>query len=184
MKSIETKIPSADDLRSWLDSRGLPLTDDELRSVSRSWCAETWERYLAWYETPRAESLVTSRKYEKVCEESTESIFVNAQSNADDDLKGRISTYLEGLTEQQRRVIELTFWAGRSERYVARELGISQVSVHGLKKRALTKISGLLKGAISSRIMRREVFPLSAETGEVNGKKVLDLVFGDVPKAG
>lgn len=184
MKSIETKVPNADELRPWLDSRGLLLTDDDLRCVSRSWCAETWERYLAWYEAPRAESLVTSRKYEKVCEESAESIFVSAQSNADDDLKGRVSTYLAGLTEQQRRVIELTFWAGRSERYVARELGISQASVHGLKKRAISKISGLLKGAISSRIMRGEVSPFSAETGEVNGKKVLDLVFGDIPKAG
>lgn len=168
----------------WLTANGLPTPDEHLKRLAPSWSPETWERYLSWYETPRAESLVTSRKYDQICEEAAESVFANIQSSADDDLKIQVSGYLAGLTGQQRRVIELTFWEGRSERFVARELGISQVSVHGLKKRALNKISGLIKGAITSRTMRGEISPFSTDAGEVNDKKVLDLAIGNLPKAG
>lgn len=168
----------------WLQMNGKLTPDEYLKRLTPSWDAETWERYLAWYETPRAESLVSPRKYDQICEEATDSIFVNAQSNADDDLKNRVSVYLAGLTEQQRQVIDMIFWHGRSERFVARALGINQKSVHRLKFRALKKIGHLLKGGLTSRIMRGEISPFSTETGEVNGKKVLGLPLGDLPKAG
>jgi RNA polymerase sigma factor (sigma-70 family) len=168
----------------WLLTNGNATPEKYLRELTPNWDTETWERYLAWYEAPRSESLLPPRRYDQICEEATESIFVRAQSHADGDLRSRIGKYLATLTGQQRQVTELIFWHGRSERYVADKLGISQQSVHRLKQRSLKRIKHLLKEGVASRIMRGEVSSLSSETGDVNGKKVLDLAFGVFPQAG
>lgn len=168
----------------WLLADGKITPDEHLKTLTPSWSAETWERYLTWFETPRSESLLTPWRYDQICEESTESIFEFAQSNADDDLKNRVESYLRFLTGQQRQVVEMIFWEGRSERYVAQQLGINHKSVHRLKLRALKKITQLLKGGPSSRLMRREISLLSTETGDTNGKEVLDLAEGALPQAG
>lgn len=170
--------------RPWLLADGKITPDEHLKTLTPFWSVETWERYLAWYETPRSESLIPSWKYDQICEESTESIFEFAQSNADDDLKNRVESYLGLLTGQQRQVVEMIFWEGRSERFVAQQLGINHKSVHRLKLRALKKITHLLKGGPSSRLMRGEISLLSTETGETNGKKVFGLADGTLPQAG
>jgi RNA polymerase sigma factor (sigma-70 family) len=80
-------------------------------------------------------------RYDRICESEEESIFSTfAQSCADDELKEKISKFLLRLTPQQQRVIEMIFWDGRSERYVAEHMSINQKSVHRLKLRALSKI--------------------------------------------
>ncbi len=168
----------------WLDERGFPLSDEQLRSVSRSWDEATWNKYLEWHETPRAESLLRPQEYDEACEKLEESVFVDAQSSADDELKTRIGMLLSSLTDQQRRVLEPIFWQGWSERRVAQELKLNHKSVHRLKERALNKISKLLKGGPSSRIMRGEISPLHKETGEMDGKKVLGLADRKIQKAG
>lgn len=152
--------------RPWLTSAGLEISREQLRKISESWDQETWEQYLTWYETPRSESLHPQRRYDQLCETSTESIFILAQSNSDNDLKKRVSTYLAVLTQQQRQVIEMIFWEGRSERHVARDLGINHKSVHRIKFRALKKISSLIKEGPSSRTMRGKFLPSQWKRGK------------------
>lgn len=168
----------------WLLANGKATPEKHLRELSSSWDANTWERYLAWYETPRSESLLPPRRYDQVCEVTTETIFARAQSSAGVGLKRRVDKYLASLTGQQREVVQLIFWHGRSERYVAEKLGISQQSVHRLKQRSLKRIKHLLKEGVASRIVSGEISSLITETGEVNGEKVLDLAFGSLPQAG
>lgn len=147
----------------WLRTNGKVTPDDHLKSLTSQWGPETWEKYLCWFENQtgqRAESLESPKRYDEICESQEESIFVYAQSSADDDLKNLVGEYLKTLTNQQRRVIELLFWEGRSERYVAKALSVNQKSVHRLKLRAINKIRTLLKGGLSSRIMRGEISPL------------------------
>lgn len=153
----------------WLQQNGKPTPDEYLKTLTPDWSSEVWESYLSWFETQtgaRAESLVDSKKYDRICESEEESIFsAFAQTSADDELKAIISRFLLRLTPQQRRVIEMIFWDGRSERYIAELLSINQKSVHRLKLRALSKIKDLLKGGLSSRIMRGETSPLINEGG-------------------
>lgn len=153
----------------WLQQNGKPTPDEHLKTLTPKWSAELWERYLSWFESQtgaRAESILDSRKYDRICESEEESIFSTyAQFCADDELKEKISKFLLRLTPQQQRVIEMIFWDGRSERYVAEHLSINQKSVHRLKLRALSKIKDLLKGGLSSRIMRGETSPLITEGG-------------------
>lgn len=147
----------------WLLMNGNITPEEHLKTLTPSWNAETWEKYLIWFEDltgQRAESLVPSRRYDEECERQEESIFVFAQSNADDELRNFVGHYLKKLTNQQRRVIELIFWEGRSERFIAKSLGISGIAVHQMKKRALKSLSQSLRGVSSSRIMRGEISPI------------------------
>jgi len=153
----------------WLQQNGRITPDEHLKTLTRKWSSEVWERYLKWYENQtgaRAESLVDTKKYDLICESEVESILSGyVQSNAENELKTIISKFLLRLTPQQRRVVEMIFWDGRSERYVAEHLLINQKSVHRLKLRALSKIKDLIKEGLSSRIMRVETSPLINERG-------------------
>jgi RNA polymerase sigma factor (sigma-70 family) len=134
----------------WLDSEGNTLPDQELRPITQDWSAKTWEDYLLWFENQngqRAESLIPKRRYDEICDNQEESIFILAQSSADQDLKDRVSSYLATLTDQQRRALKMLFWESKSLRETAAVLGINHKAVLRLKKRALNKIRGLLKGA-------------------------------------
>ncbi len=166
----------------WFLQNGKITPDEMLRHLTPTWSKATWEKYLAWWETQRPESLVSPWFYKKICEEQVESIFASAQSNADDELKDQVNGYLIGLSEPQKKVIEMIFWEGRSERYVAKHLGINQKSAHRLKIRALNKIRQLIEGGLSSRIMRGEIISLSLETGATNDETVLELAQSDLQK--
>lgn len=167
----------------WLLENGKVTPEAHLTTLTPYWSAETWEKYLTWFESlegQRAESLLPPRRYIEICESQPESIFVFAQSNADDDLRALVSQYLLTLTEQQQRVIEMIFWDGRSERFVSQTLGINRGSVHRLKIRAINKIKDLLKRGCSSRIMRGENSPI--QKGGSNEVR-LELAHGSLPEA-
>lgn len=153
----------------WLQQNGKHTPEEYLKILTPEWSSKTWEKYLSWFENQdgtRAESIVNPKRYDSICEEQEESIFAAySQTSADDELKTIISKFLLRLTPQQRCVIELIFWEGRSERYVAEQLSINQKSVHRLKIRAMSKIKQLLKGGLSSRIMKGENSPIMNEGG-------------------
>lgn len=176
MLIVKTETP-------WVLENGKVTPEAHLRTLTAQWSAEIWEKYLTWFENQdgqRAESLLPPRRYVEMCEVQQESIFVFAQSNADDDLRALISQYLLTLTEQQRRVIEMIFWDGRSERFVSQTLGINRGSVHRLKIRATNKIKDLLRGGCSSRIMKGE--NSSIQKGGSNEVR-LQLAHGSMPEA-
>lgn len=153
----------------WFQQNGKHTPEEHLKTLTPKWSAETWEKYLNWFENQdgtRSESIVDTKRYDKICESEEVSIFATySQTSADDELKAIISRFLLRLTPQQRRVIEMIFWEGRSERFVAEQLSINQKSVHRLKNRAMSKIKQLLKGGLSSRIMKGENSPIMNEGG-------------------
>lgn len=141
----------------WFQMNGEVTPTEYLKTLTSSWDAQTWERYLSWFEersSRTSETLLPPRKYDKLCDELEESIFVNSESGADKDLRARVAEYLLTLTDHQRRILELIFWDGRSERYVAQQLGIKQSTVHTLKKRAFKKIRALIEGVCRLPYMR------------------------------
>ncbi len=168
----------------WLQTNGKPTPEEHLKTLTPHWDQATWGQYLKWYEEidgTRAESIVPPKLYDQICEAQEESIFIYAQSNADDQLKNRIRQHIELLTPQQQKIIDFIFWQGRSERYIANRLGISCVAVHQIKKRALKSLESIIQGVSSSRIMRGENSPLTK--GAMDDKKILRLAEGDIPKA-
>lgn len=170
----------------WLQQNGKHTPEEYLKILTPEWSSETWEKYLNWFENQngtRAESIVNPKRYDSICEEQEESILsAYSQTSADDDLRVTISKFLLRLTPQQRRVIEMIFWEGRSERYVAQFLGINQQPVNRLKKRALSKIKDLLSEGVSSRIMKGENSPIMNEGG--TDAKNLSLAKSPMAEAG
>lgn len=168
----------------WLLENGKLTPEAHLRSLTLYWNSDTWEKYLSWFEAQegsRAESLLPVHRYIELSESQQESIFDFSQSNADDDLRALVSQYLSTLTKKQQRVIEMIFWDGRSERFVANALAINQKSVHRLKLRAVNRIKVLLKGGLTFRIMKGEKSPIvKGGTDERNHQ----LADDDLAKAG
>lgn len=141
----------------WYLMNGKITPDEHLKNLTPSWDAGTWEQYLSWLDTNdhrTVETLLLPRKYDELCDKTEEPIFVNAESGACDDLRNLVAGYLTKLTLQQRRVLEMIFWEGRSERYVATKLSINPTTVHRLKKRAFNKIKQLLQGGQRLPYMR------------------------------
>ncbi len=166
----------------WLLVNGKDTPEELLKTLTPNWDADTWEKYLEWYETQLGESQVHPRKYDKICEEQEESIFVNAQSSADDDLKAAINALIQDLTNLELKVVKLIFWESKSQRDAADILNISRRTVRDAKKRALDRIKRHFKGhtPISPIMKGKNYFP-SATTGVNDG--VFKLVKKHVPKA-
>ena len=141
----------------WYQLNGDATPDEHLKMLTPSWDAKTWEKYLSWLDSHNpqtTETLLPPKKYDELCDQTEESIFVNAESGADSDLRSFVAKYLMQLTPQQRRVLEMIFWEGRSERFVADSLGIKQPAVHAIKKRAFNKIRKLIEGGYRLPYMR------------------------------
>jgi RNA polymerase sigma factor (sigma-70 family) len=169
----------------WLDSRGFPLYDEELKAISKSWDADTWERYLIWYEMPLKESQVHPREYIDIAERQSESIFAQAQGTSESLTQNLICLAIDDLPPRQREVINLAYWNGRSERAIAFELRISRTAVKKLKAKGLKRISVSLRGGLPTfPLMRGEIHPLQQPTGGTDDKNVLELAQGTISKAG
>lgn len=148
--TVQTDIPSitVHPEQPWLCENGKRLSDEQIKTVSKSWDAITWEHYLCWFESPMAETLIPERSYDRKAEAMIETIFVRTQSHADDSLRNRVGKVLDGLTVKQRRIVEMTFWQGKSERQIADELNLSRSTIKVTKRRALSKLATLLRAAV------------------------------------
>jgi RNA polymerase sigma factor (sigma-70 family) len=168
----------------WLDTRGFPLSDAELKFISPLWDAETWELYLKWYESPLSESQIYPREFDEIAERQCESIFRWAQEFTDSPTQRLVRLTIENLPPRQREVIELTYWQGLSERTIAFDLRISRNAVRKLKSKGLKRIcASLRRGLPTFPLVRGEIHSLDIPTGRAHDKNVLDLAQGAIPKA-
>jgi RNA polymerase sigma factor (sigma-70 family) len=126
--------------KPWLDQNNKPLSDDLLKIVSKSWSSETWEKYLNWCETPLREAQIHHTAYEDMADKMNKSIFEEMSYESSESKKLLIKQLLKKLTLKQKKVIELVYWQGKTERDISICLGISRSSVRDLKFRALSKM--------------------------------------------
>ncbi len=168
----------------WLDERGNPLSDEQLKTVAKEWDQNKWDAYLHWFEKPLSESQLHPIEYDRRAEKMEFNCFEFAQSCADDELKRKIQALMKDLPPNQRKIIELVFWGSLSERQIAFDLKISRSTVKKAKKRVLAKLAASFRGMPpTSPIMRGKISSLSKNTGEPNDKNVLELAKGEVPWA-
>ena len=129
----------------WLDPRGFPLSDEDLKVVSSFWNNKTWERYLSSLDGSQTQSLIEPWRYDQLAKEMEHSIFDDGTiSDAQIEL-GKLFAALEELTEQQRKVIQMFYFDEKSEREISRALRIDKAAVHRHKTRALKKIKELIE---------------------------------------
>lgn len=147
----------ANDQFPWLDKKLRKLPDEQLKVVSASWPPEIWEKYLSWFETPMAETLISSSIYNRECEKQIKSVFSGAQPNAETYLRQKIQRYLDSLNPKQKQIIKMSYWHGRSERQIAEKLKISRTRVRQIKAQAISKISNQLNHSSISNYILAEI---------------------------
>lgn len=160
--SIEASI-SVHAEKPWLNEKGHTLCEHDLREVSKNWDQTTWERYLNSLDGTLSDQQLKPYEYDHLAENAETTCWDLSQSSADDETKKFIENLLRHLTPQQQRIIQMNFWEGRSERYIANELRISRSTIYVLKKRILRKLARHLKGvsAISPLVKGEENSPIT-----------------------
>ncbi|OFZ37678.1 MAG: hypothetical protein A2504_07520 [Bdellovibrionales bacterium RIFOXYD12_FULL_39_22] len=129
--------------KPWLDHRGHPICDDELKVICQNWDKDMWEKYLSWLDYPLKESQISPESYDYVAGQMEESIFYLIPDGASDELKEKVRKTLEKLTDKQRMVIHKIFWEGKSERQIAAEMNVNRSVIFEMKKNAFRRISKL-----------------------------------------
>ncbi|MBI2519475.1 MAG: sigma-70 family RNA polymerase sigma factor [Bdellovibrio sp.] len=131
--------------KPWLGQNGLPLSDKELKLASRRWDLKTWEEYLSWFDIQLKETQISPTIYNKIADNLEESIFALCSSNENSHAIASFNKFLSVLTPKQKIVIEMIFWQNKSEREIAKHLGVSRPAIQNIKKRALAQIEQMIK---------------------------------------
>ncbi len=134
--------------KPWLDPNGKPYTEEVLKEISQNWDQETWEVYLQAQEYYLREKLIEPQRYDELADRQEETIFQRFCLSSDSETQELVEFLLTNLSPKQRFVIEQVFFEGRTEREIARELGISQPRVHLYKTKALDQIKRLMREGV------------------------------------
>lgn len=135
-------------IKLWTDQRGLPLSDEELKSVCHTWNEQTWEEYLNTIEGKSSGQLFGPGVYQDLCEENFRSIFADTANENNDEVRFRVEKALEALSEHSEKqafVIKEIFWNGKSQHEIADLLRIQQNAVFDLKQRAIKNLRKIMK---------------------------------------
>lgn len=163
----KNEINNANSSAPWLNAKGHVLSDKELKEVSQHWDQATWDKYLDSLDHGLSEQQLNPYDYDDISEKLEFSCWEFSQSDADDQSKHLIKKICKKLSPQQKKIIEMTFWHGRSERFIAKEIKISRSTVYITKRRALKQLNALLGSSMSA------ISPL------MRGENKLSLVQGD-----
>ncbi len=124
----------------WLNKKGQPISDSQLKIISRSWDRDTWEKYLSSLETPGKEILIRPRNYKRLRERNH--IYENFPGFS--ITSGKLKNALHRLTKKQQKIIFLFFFEGLSHRKIALRMNISHSCVLKMKHRALKSLKKLI----------------------------------------
>lgn len=144
--------------KPWLNEKGHVLSERDLKEASKGWDQETWEKYLNSLDGTLSEQQLKPYEYDYLAENAELTCWDLSQTSADNEVKAFVANLLKNLTPRQQRIIQMNFWEGRSEHYIAEELRISRSTIYVLKKRILRKLARQLKGvsAISPLVKGEE----------------------------
>ena len=139
--------------KPWLDQDGKKLATAEIRLISQSWNAATWEKYLMTLEKPQSDVLGNESDF--VEETMTSEVLELYKSMLEQDEYPEFRGFLQGailtLSPQERRVMDHIFWDAMSLADVAKKLGLTKSSVATYKKRATRKLRNRLISAAESQ---------------------------------
>ncbi len=131
-------------IKPWLGSSGHKLTEVDLRVISTSWDADTWERFLQATvdkEQSRQETLLDG--YEELLENEAES--VSYRCALPSQLQHRIHQAICQLSKVQRGIIRGVYFYDLSQSEIGRRLKISRQTVNQSKTISLNRIRDFLE---------------------------------------
>ena len=124
----------------WLTPDGLPLPDSDLKRVVKSWNAETWEKYLRWYENPLKEYHLSADNYDLICKERSETIYQDYGYETNPALRTYCDELLQSLPKNEAEVLRLYFYDGLTEAKIAIPVQLTRQGVHYVKNKGLSRL--------------------------------------------
>jgi len=152
--------------RSWLDESGEIRSNTDLRSISKSWDAATWEIFLQeTVEKPTADDEVQNTEYLERMNDETETIWEFHQT-LPEFVETKISAVIKCIEKINKKIIFGRYWLKCSYRYLAETLGIAVSTAFDRERAALGEIrtqleidpnilSYLLRGSANSTTQER-----------------------------
>jgi len=131
-------------IKPWLDHRGRELPISSLQEISKGRDLRTWNSYADSLESPSEGKSLKPRKYRKIQEGQTKSIFSSAQGALENARILQVTQALDQLSPKQRLVIEQIFYQGKSLEETACSMGVSKHAAFERKNKALAKLKGVL----------------------------------------
>lgn len=132
--------------KPWTNPTGVPLSDSELKRVSKTWDLETWEQYLDWYQSPCSETLIDSASYDILCEHRSDTVYEEYGYSLDEALRSYCDDLLKTVPKCERKVLQLHFYEGLTEVEVAKLLKKSRSGVNLIKCRGLARLQKQNRG--------------------------------------
>lgn len=150
--------------KPWLNPAGKPIPTHELKQISKSWSAHTWEEYLRSLEVNHRE--IMTSKYDQILK-----LYENSNAHMPEDVEDsetsaqnkKLHWAMSLLTEKQRTILQLIYWEGYSESEVADQLGTARGTVNTLKERAIRHLKMLLQNPGQSHIFSQKEEGVSAD---------------------
>ncbi len=130
--------------KPWLDHRGRELPTASLQEISKGWDLKTWNSYADSLESPAEGKSLKPRKFRKIQEGQTKSIFSSPQRALENARILQITQALDQLSSKEKLVIEHIFYQGKSLEEAACAMGISKPTAFERKNIALAKLKGVL----------------------------------------
>lgn len=135
--------------KPWLSEKGTPLSEKELKDVSKNWNPETWEAYLQTIEVEQKDVLIgniddiedlASCLYHELLPEHTE---------VDPRIANLVEQAVNKLKPKIKNIFIEHYWNEKSERTLVRELGITRDEIRWAKRIGKQQIKKFLESKIN-----------------------------------
>lgn len=139
----------------WKNDDGSNKGDEELRGLSQSWSAKTWESYLAEeVEEKLQETLFSEDELSiEISEDSVKELWDRYKPpKSFEGLKRLLLQIIEHLSEREKEVLFNFYWREKSISEISRELMIQRGSAYRFLDRAHSKLKRILLEEQSKRL--------------------------------
>lgn len=131
--------------KPWLDSQGNIQSDSALKEISKSWSADTWEKFLSQtVDVEQSETILSPLAFENLTAIDPSTVWSSdSTSNFPQPFHQAVQKSLRLLTSQQLRVIKLVYWKDQSIRDCAKIMGVGRSLVSRQKWNSIRKLKRL-----------------------------------------
>ena len=129
----------------WTDEQGVPLSDSELKEVSKNWTIEDWKNFQKYGMRDKSrmgDLLDDARNIERKFSH-VHNIWDLTAGETSSSLKGKIPTLRNGikkLDEKSYQVLKLYYQDSMTDKQIARSMGENHRAIQARRIRAIKKL--------------------------------------------
>ena len=137
----------------WLTASAVERPLSELKEISKSWDAQTWNDYLNWFQSGCSEKLISKNVFDRISEEIEKNIFEEFGYQSCPKLQNDCEQLLAALPAHQAQILRLYFYEGRTHKEIAFQFGRADTTISYNKNKALKALKRVNDG---ERLLARQ----------------------------